>query len=64
MPDSLQNYDTSQATEEKTKEVANRQKEYIRDVQLIVSLCLDLMPQACPEFIDRLESPQPVSSII
>ena len=30
---------------------------YIRDIQLIIALCLDMMPQASQEYTERIESP-------
>jgi len=44
--------------------LASQRKTFIRDIQLIFALCLDLMPQASLNYSERIESPQPLSSII
>jgi hypothetical protein len=46
------------------KRLAQQRQAYIRDIQLILALCLDLMPQASANFTERIESPQQISSLV
>ena len=50
--------------QKKQQKLASQQKAFIRDIQLILAICLDLMPQASQDYTERIESPQPLSSII
>lgn len=50
--------------QKKQQKLASQQKAYIRDIQLILSLCLDLMPQASQNYTERIESHHPLSSLI
>ena len=50
--------------QKKQQKLASQQKAFIRDIQLILAICLDLMPQASQDYTQRMESPQPLSSII
>ena len=51
-------------TQKKQQMLAEQQKAYIRDVQLILSLCLDLMPQVSQDYSEKIESHQLSSSLI
>lgn len=69
MPPSLSNDNIEksggeEAQKKEQKKLAAKQKAYIRDIQLIMALCLDLMPQMSQDYQERIESPQPLSSII
>lgn len=46
------------------QKLAAQQKAFIRDIQLVLALCLDLMPQASTNYTERIESSQPLSSLI
>ena len=55
---------SNEEKQKKQQKLASQQKAFIRDIQLILAICLDLMPQASQDYTQRMESPQPLSSII